>query len=272
MSTSTTSVTTVQTLSNSLSTPQQPVGISSRDEQWLLEVLQAVGTTVFVLALEESQQNPITLSYLHSPRKEKPLQWACKRAFDVLFTTAGILLFSLPLLTLACLVKCTSKGPLFFTQERIGLHGEKFNMYKFRSMYVDAEDRLNDLLTENETNQAMFKMKNDPRVTPVGKWLRKFSLDEFPQLINVLKGEMSLVGPRPPIERELGAYQTWHFVRFSTVPGLTGAWQVSGRSNIKDFNDVVKLDFTYIRNWSIWQDLGILFKTVPVVLFAKGSA
>jgi lipopolysaccharide/colanic/teichoic acid biosynthesis glycosyltransferase len=241
------------------------------DEQALLEALQALDVTIPELTVA-SQHNPIKLSYLHSPYKEKPLQWAFKRAFDIIFTTVGLLLSTLPLLILACLVKFTSQGPLFFTQERIGLHGKKFNMYKFRSMYVDAEERLQDLLAENETNQAMFKMKNDPRVTPVGKWLRKFSLDEFPQLLNVLKGEMSLVGPRPPIERELSAYQTWHFVRFSTVPGLTGAWQVSGRSNITEFNDVVKLDFNYIRNWSVWQDLFILFRTVPVVLFAKGSS
>jgi lipopolysaccharide/colanic/teichoic acid biosynthesis glycosyltransferase len=241
------------------------------DEQELLEALQELDV---VMPEHETDLplNPIKLSYLHSPHKDKPLQWFCKRAFDVLFTSVGIITFSIPLLTLAALVKFTSEGGLFFTQERIGLHGKKFKMYKFRSMYVDAEDRLKELLAGNETNQAMFKMKNDPRVTPVGKWLRKFSLDEFPQLLNVLKGEMSLVGPRPPIERELSAYETWHYVRFSTVPGLTGAWQVSGRSNIKEFNDVVKLDFNYIRNWSVWQDLVILFKTVPVVLLAKGSA
>ena len=256
---------------NPLLNPQLTALDSLLDDQALLDALQALDIIVPEQEADTPLLSPMQLSYLHSPHKEKPLQWACKRAFDVVFTSIGILLFSLPLLVLAALVKFTSPGPLFFSQERIGLHGKKFKMHKFRSMYTDAEDRLKELLTENETNQAMFKMKNDPRVTPVGKWLRKFSLDEFPQLINVLKGEMSLVGPRPPIERELSAYEMWHYVRFSTVPGLTGAWQVSERSNIKEFNDVVKLDFNYILNWSVWQDLVILFKTVPVVLFAKGS-
>lgn len=242
------------------------------DEQALKTVLEQLERVPDVELPAEATADPIQLSYLYLPRKTNPIQWAVKRAFDVVFTASGLLAISLPLLVIALLVKTTSPGPLLFSQERIGLHGKKFKMYKFRSMYVDAEERLKELMEKNEAqNNAMFKMKDDPRITPVGKWLRKFSLDEFPQLINVLKGEMSLVGPRPPIERELSAYEPWHYVRFSTVPGLTGAWQVSGRSNIKNFNDVVRLDFNYIRTWSVFQDLMILLKTVPVVLFAKGA-
>jgi lipopolysaccharide/colanic/teichoic acid biosynthesis glycosyltransferase len=242
------------------------------DEQALKTVLEQLERVPDVELPAEATADPIQLSYLYLPRKTNPIQWAVKRAFDVVFTASGLLAISLPLLVIALLVKTTSPGPLLFSQERIGLHGKKFKMYKFRSMYVDAEERLKELMEKNEAqNNAMFKMKDDPRITPVGKWLRKFSLDEFPQLINVLKGEMSLVGPRPPIERELSAYEPWHYVRFSTVPGLTGAWQVSGRSNIKNINDVVRLDVNYIRTWSVFQELMILLKTVPVVLFAKGA-
>src|SRR5690606_9627045 len=147
-----------------------------------------------------------------------------------------------------------------------------FYMYKIRSMYPDAEERLAELLKHNEIKNGMFKMQNDPRITPVGKILRKYSLDELPQLINVLRGEMSLVGPRPPLERELKDYKDWHYVRFSVLPGLTGEWQVSGRSSIKNFDDVVNLDFKYIRSWNFWQDLRILLKTIPVVFWEHNTA
>jgi lipopolysaccharide/colanic/teichoic acid biosynthesis glycosyltransferase len=139
-------------------------------------------------------------------------------------------------------------------------------------MYTDAEERLEELLASNETNGAMFKMKDDPRVTPVGRFIRKFSIDEFPQLINVLKGDMSLVGPRPPVIRELSKYEPWHYSRFAALPGMTGAWQTSGRSSITDFNAVVALDYNYIRHWSLWKDLSILLKTPKAVLDARGAS
>jgi lipopolysaccharide/colanic/teichoic acid biosynthesis glycosyltransferase len=165
-----------------------------------------------------------------------------------------------------------SKGPVIYKQKRIGLNGKEFEIYKFRSMHTNAEKLLSQLLDKNEISSGMFKMQNDPRVTKVGKWLRKFSIDELPQLLNVLKGDMSLVGPRPPIQTELQDYKHWHYFRFATLPGLTGLWQVSGRSSIKVFDQVVDLDCQYIRKWSLWLDFKLLLKTVPVVLFAKDTA
>jgi lipopolysaccharide/colanic/teichoic acid biosynthesis glycosyltransferase len=222
--------------------------------------------------LEALPASPFRLSFLYMPKQATPVQWVAKRVLDVAFTLLGGSFIILPLLVLALIINTTSKGGVFFKQKRIGLNGKPFYMLKFRSMYADAEARLQEVLGQNETNGGMFKMKNDPRVTPIGRFIRKYSLDEFPQLINVLRGEMSLVGPRPPLERELEAYKPWHYVRFSTLPGLTGAWQVGGRSSITTFDDVVKLDFGYIKRWSVITDLVILAKTIPVVLFGKDAA
>jgi lipopolysaccharide/colanic/teichoic acid biosynthesis glycosyltransferase len=219
-----------------------------------------------------TDNSPFRISYLYVPANEKKIQWAIKRLADIVLTLSGLLVIALPLSLLALAIKLDSPGPIFFKQRRVGQHGQEFDMYKFRSMHIDAEARLAELIDQNETNEGMFKLKNDPRVTRVGRIIRKFSLDEFPQLINVLKGDMSLVGPRPPICRELSAYEAWHYVRFSTRPGLTGEWQVSGRSNIQRFDDVVALDFRYIESWSLLRDIGILLKTIPVVLFAKDAA
>jgi lipopolysaccharide/colanic/teichoic acid biosynthesis glycosyltransferase len=219
-----------------------------------------------------SPQRPDDVPYLLSPMEEKPIQWTLKRAMDIGVTLMGGMVILPFLLLIALAIKVESpNGPVFFKQKRIGLRGKEFYMYKFRSMHPDAEERLKELLKYNETNQGMFKLKDDPRVTRVGKFIRKYSLDEFPQLINVLKGEMSLIGFRPPLPRELPEYSPWHFVRFCTLPGLSGEWQVSGRSNITQFDDVIALDFRYIQQWSILRDIKILFKTVPVVLFGKDS-
>lgn len=145
-------------------------------------------------------------------------------------------------------------------------------MYKFRSMHIDAEERLDNLKKYNQTNELMFKMFNDPRVTRVGRFIRKYSLDEIPQLINVLLGEMSLVGFRPPLPSEVAQYKSWHYIRFAMLPGLTGPWQISGRSNIKKFDEVINLEFEYTKNWSLFHDFKILFKTVPIVLLGKDAA
>lgn len=164
-----------------------------------------------------------------------------------------------------------SPGPIFFSQIRVGKNGRRFRIYKFRSMYADAEERKAELLAFNEMSGYMFKMRNDPRVTKVGAFLRKTSLDEFPQFLNILKGDMSLVGTRPPTEEEFLQYEGRHKRRLALKSGLTGNWQVSGRSDITDFEEVVKLDLEYIDNWSLWMDFKILMKTVWIVIFKKGS-
>ena len=152
----------------------------------------------------------------------------------------------------------------------MGLNGRKFNMYKFRSMHQDAENRLGALKSSNEMSGPVFKIANDPRVTPVGRFIRKFSIDELPQLFNVLKGDMSLVGPRPPVYKEVLEYQRWQRRRLSMRPGITCIWQVSGRNDI-GFEEWMELDLQYIDNWSFWLDLKLLFKTIPAVLIGKGA-
>lgn len=205
-------------------------------------------------------------------KNEKPVQFLLKRMFELTGIVIGLALISPILILIAIAVKLDSPGPILYKQKRIGYLGKTFYMYKFRSMYKDADKKLKDLLKHNETNECMFKMKDDPRITKVGKFLRKYSLDEFPQLINCLRGEMSLVGFRPPTQNELEGYKSWHYVRFSSMPGLTGPWQVSGRSNIKEFDEVIKLEYRYSKNWKFIKDVAILFKTIPVVLFGKDAA
>jgi len=163
-----------------------------------------------------------------------------------------------------------SRGPVFYRQTRVGKDGAEFGMFKFRSMYRDADQRLKELEAQNEASGPLFKMKNDPRVTRVGKWMRKFSIDEFPQLLNVLRGEMSLVGPRPPLPRETVQYTDRHWRRMVVPPGMTGLWQVSGRSSLT-FDEMIRLDLYYIENWSVGFDLSLLMRTIPAVLFARGA-
>lgn len=188
-----------------------------------------------------------------------------KRIFDIFGSLIGISFLILVYPVLALIIKLTSPGPVFFRQVRVGKHGKRFVINKFRSMTADAEDKKVALERQNELNGAIFKIKDDPRVTPVGKIIRKLSLDEFPQFINVLKGEMSLVGTRPPTPDEVSEYQKWHHRRISIKPGVTGMWQVSGRSAIKDFDEIVKLDLKYIDSWSIWLDIVIIIKTFFIV-------
>ncbi|MBI5231343.1 MAG: sugar transferase [Coriobacteriales bacterium] len=193
-----------------------------------------------------------------------------KRAFD-LAVAGAIVAVGLPLWAgIAIAIKLTSRGPVFYRQERVGRSGRTFGMLKFRSMYADADERLAELLASNEANGPLFKMKDDPRVTPVGRWMRKFSLDEFPQLLNVLAGEMSLVGPRPPLPREAAEYTEHAWRRLDVVPGMTGLWQVSGRSSLT-FEEMVRLDLFYIENWSVGLDLALMARTVPAVLLARGA-
>ncbi|WP_214754747.1 sugar transferase [Exiguobacterium sp. s16] len=194
-----------------------------------------------------------------------------KRLLDMVGAIIGLLMLSPLLLLLAIIIKIEDKeSSIFFSQERIGLNGQPFRMYKFRSMVSDAEKQLETLLSQNETTGAMFKMANDPRVTKVGKFIRKTSLDELPQLWNVLKGEMSLVGPRPPLSREVAEYTSYDLQRLSVVPGCTGLWQISGRSNI-GFIEMVELDLLYINSRTIWMDLMIIIKTFTVLLGSKDA-
>jgi exopolysaccharide biosynthesis polyprenyl glycosylphosphotransferase len=195
---------------------------------------------------------------------------AVKRTFD-LSVAFVIVVLGLPVwAAIALAIRLTSPGPIFYAQERVGRDGAPFPMVKFRSMYLDSDQRLKDLIAGNEATGPIFKMKDDPRVTPVGKWLRKLSFDEFPQLLNVLHGEMSLVGPRPPLPREVERYSAHDWRRLEVVPGMTGLWQVSGRSSLT-FDEMVRLDILYIENWSVGLDVTLIFRTIPAVLLARGA-
>jgi exopolysaccharide biosynthesis polyprenyl glycosylphosphotransferase len=193
-----------------------------------------------------------------------------KSFFDKLLATAGIILTSPIMLAAAAAIKLTSSGPIIFRQRRCGLNGRKFTLYKFRSMVRNAEALKKDLMQFNEVDGAAFKMKNDPRITSVGKFLRKTSIDELPQLFNILKGDMSFVGPRPPLVDEVARFDLWQRRKLSMKPGLTCLWQISGRSDVS-FEQWMKLDLEYIDNWSLWRDARILARTVPTVLKGTGA-
>jgi exopolysaccharide biosynthesis polyprenyl glycosylphosphotransferase len=193
-----------------------------------------------------------------------------KRAFDLLFGMLALIGLAPFMLAIAVAIRLDSPGPIFFRQERVGKDGKRFRMIKFRSMRVDADRLLETLRASNEATGPLFKMRNDPRVTRVGRLLRRSSLDELPQLFNVLIGDMSLVGPRPPVPKEVSEYEDWALGRLRAMPGMTGLWQVSGRSDVP-FHDMVRLDLHYIRNWSLWLDLEIILRTVPAVLGNRGA-
>ena len=194
-----------------------------------------------------------------------------KRALDFILSLGGIVCLSWLLLGLAVAIKLDSPGPVFFKQKRVGLNGRVFYIYKLRTMYQDAEARKKELLCKNKMQGYMFKMDDDPRITKVGRFIRRTSIDELPQFWNVLRGQMSLVGTRPPTLDEYEQYQSHHKRRLSMKPGITGVWQVSGRSDIQDFEEVVKLDVWYIDNWSLKLDVKLLFKTIAVVIKRTGA-
>jgi len=205
-----------------------------------------------------------------------------KRAFDVFAASLALLVLSPVMLVIALLVKRSSAGPVLFVQERLGRDGQPFNFYKFRSMVYNSDDAIHRQFaamfingdeagcSEKNSGETVFKMKQDPRVTRIGSFLRRSSLDELPQLFNILRGDMSLVGPRPPIAYEIENYQPWHMERLKAVPGLTGLWQVSGRSSVS-FDEMVRLDIQYINSWSLRRDLAIILKTIPVVVKGTGG-
>ena len=196
--------------------------------------------------------------------------WLLKRTFDLAVSVALVIL-ALPLWTvIAIAIKLTSAGPVLYRDRRVGLNEREFAMLKFRTMYADAPALQERLEAENEAEGALFKLRDDPRVTPVGRLLRRFSLDEVPQVINVLRGEMSLVGPRPLPIRDYQLLEPWHRKRYLVLPGMTGLWQIAGRSDL-GFDDLVRLDFYYLENWSILLDISILLRTVPAVLAARGA-
>lgn len=194
-----------------------------------------------------------------------------KRVMDIIGGLIGTLIFVVLYPFIGLAIKLDSPGPILFTQTRMGQNGRKFTIYKFRTMAKDAEQTKQGLAKENEMSGAIFKIKNDPRITKIGAWLRKTSLDEIPQFLNVLLGEMSLVGTRPPTLEEVEHYQAWHLRRISIKPGITGLWQISGRNQIKDFDEIVRLDCKYLDKWRLMEDFRIILKTVIVVLQRKGA-
>lgn len=199
------------------------------------------------------------------------VQQTAKRAFDMVVSLALLTLLSPLFLVVAVLVKLTSRGSVFYEFRVLGKNARPFVAYKFRTMVENADDLKPSLMRHNEMRGPAFKMRNDPRITPLGRWLRKLSIDELPQLWSVLVGDMSLVGPRPPFADEFVQYKSWQWGRLAVTPGITCIWQVTGRSDIRDFDDWAALDAEYIKNWSLWLDFKILLMTIPAVLRAKGA-
>ncbi|PGS45135.1 multidrug MFS transporter [Bacillus cereus] len=223
----------------------------------LTKVTSGTATKQGLLAAEEVNQNKLYLFM--------------KRLMDILGALCGIILLSPVFVIVTILIKLEDpKGPVFFKQIRVGKDGKEFGMYKFRSMVMDAEEQLKDLLQHNEVSGAMFKMKEDPRVTKIGKFIRKTSIDELPQLLNVLRGEMSLVGPRPPLPREVKEYTAYDKQRLFVTPGCTGLWQVTERNSV-GFAEMVELDLEYIRNRNVFYDMKIIFKTIKVLLGSNNA-
>ncbi len=245
-----------------------------------LQDLQELGITVrMVLDFYDMPNCKKDISFFHDTlpvltfhtKSLDAQQLFLKRILDICGSIVGLGITTLLFPFIAFAIKKYSPGPIFFGQERVGISGRSFLCWKFRSMFVDAEERKQELLAQNEMNGAIFKIKDDPRITKTGSFLRNTSLDEFPQFWNVLKGDMSLVGTRPPTPYEVAQYENWHRRRISIKPGITGMWQTSGRNKIEDFDEIVRLDLHYIDNWSIWLDICILFKTVKAVLAGSGS-
>jgi exopolysaccharide biosynthesis polyprenyl glycosylphosphotransferase len=250
-------------------------------EEWLLDVVEEahrrgvkvrVAPTTTELLVRQASYVPgqgVPLFELRPPAFAG-VDWAVKRTFDLVVSTI-VVVVGLPLwLAIVVAIKLDTRGPVFFRDRRIGLGEREFGMLKFRSMFVDAAERQAALEHANEAPGALFKIRDDPRVTRVGRVLRRFSLDELPQVLNVLRGEMSLVGPRPLPVRDYHRLEDWHRKRYLVLPGMTGLWQVSGRVALS-FDDLVRLDFYYLENWSIWLDISILLKTVPAVASRRGA-
>ncbi len=235
----------------------------------------AVNLYIEVFDLDSREKSIRTLSGYHvvsfMTRRLKTGELFLKRMIDIVGSLVGLLIFAVSYIIIAPIIRFTSPGPVIFTQTRVGINGRRFKLYKFRSMYQDAEARKAELMKENQMQGNMFKLKDDPRITPVGKFIRRTSIDELPQFINVLAGDMSLVGTRPPTEDEYEKYKNYHMRRLSMKPGITGMWQVSGRSDITDFEQVVRLDLEYIDNWSLLLDIQLILRTFKVVFMSEGA-
>ena len=227
----------------------------------ILEIITTRGQIDQYLGLPVLSLKPIQLSGFNI---------IIKRVFDIIISSLVLIAIAVLLLIIALLIKLDSPGPVFYKHQRMGFKGRKFDFLKFRSMVRDADDRLKEVLHMNDRSGPVFKMYNDPRITKIGKFLRHYSLDELPQFINVLKGDMSIVGPRPQVLWEAALYDEWAKRRLMVLPGITGLWQVSGRSNLS-YEEMIKLDIYYIENWSLWLDIEIMLQTIPTILFAKGA-
>jgi exopolysaccharide biosynthesis polyprenyl glycosylphosphotransferase len=251
-----------------------------KNRMFLCWLFQAAGITIHILPLEIKQiykdAELSNIGGMPCMTFKCPLitgkDFWIKRVFDFCFASLFVILTSPIYLAIALAIKLDSSGPVFYKQTRVGLHGQKFAVWKFRTMRPDADQMQKELEALNENKDGiLFKMKDDPRVTRIGKFLRSYSLDELPQIFNVLRGEMSLIGPRPLATRDVAHFSERHFIRQEVLPGITGWWQVSGRSDILDFDQVMRLDLHYIENWSLLLDIKILFKTVAVVLRKQGA-
>jgi exopolysaccharide biosynthesis polyprenyl glycosylphosphotransferase len=254
---------------------------SNFDEDELLELVDEAHNAGVKVRIAPKTTELLTQRAEYVPASGVPLfelrppvfagvDWAVKRTFDVVVSVLVIVLGFPIWLALAAAIKLTSSGPVFYRDRRVGLNEREFGMLKFRTMYADAAARQSQLEASNEADGPLFKIRSDPRVTPVGLFLRRLSLDEVPQVLNVLRGQMSLVGPRPLPVRDFTLLQDWHRKRYLVLPGMTGLWQISGRSSLS-FDDLVRLDFYYLENWSIWMDISILAKTIPAVLRRRGA-
>lgn len=257
------------------------VAVKPSDERMgeIMKIAEEIGVTIhlsiptlFPTSFPQviSRIGPYT-AVTSSPKLVTQTQLFIKRMMDIASALVGLAVTGIAYLFVAPIIKIQAPGPVLFSQTRVGRNGRPFKIYKFRSMYVDAEERKKELMKENEMQGLMFKMENDPRIFPFGRFIRKMSIDELPQFWNVLKGDMSLVGTRPPTMDEYKQYELHHKFRLAFKPGITGMWQVSGRSSIKDFEEVVRLDGEYIRNWSISLDIKIILKTIKVVLSHAGA-
>jgi exopolysaccharide biosynthesis polyprenyl glycosylphosphotransferase len=240
----------------------EEIGVSFRYHSSLLEMS--------AMPVELNHFNGVPfLTYKNTPNNQFALSW--KYVFDFVFSLVVVVLWMPILLLVGMTIKLSSRGPVIFTQKRVGLHGREFNIYKFRTMVQDAEKLQAQLMEQNEANGPVFKIKDDPRITAIGKFLRKTNLDEFPQFFNVLKGDMSLVGPRPPIMKEVMQYKPWQLRRLSMRPGITCSWQIMPQRNKISFEEWMKLDLQYIDNWSLETDLMLTFKTIRSVLLGSGQ-